>query len=166
MRKNKLSVKKAAAKNNIPRSNLQDRINDRVPENKQRSGPNPFLTTQEESVLTNWCLDLAKCGFPVKYDELVTSVKILLDKTKRITSFPKNKPGRTWLRSFYKRNPVLAKKQAKSISKGRAVVTEESIRKWFRDLENYLIEIGHRDVLDDPKRILNKDEKMILIDIL
>lgn len=44
------------------------------------------------------------------------------------------------------------------ISKGHGVVTEESIRNWFKDLENYMESQDASDVLLDPKRIFNSDE--------
>jgi hypothetical protein len=37
----------------------------------------------------------------------------------------------------------------------RGVITEESIRKWFRELEQHLKEQNALDILNDPNRIMN-----------
>uniref|UniRef100_A0A336L8I1 CSON006613 protein n=1 Tax=Culicoides sonorensis TaxID=179676 RepID=A0A336L8I1_CULSO len=123
----------------------------------------PYLTKQEESLLTNWCVDLVNCGFPVNTEELTNAVKKIIDSTGRKTPFVENKPGRSWMNGFLKRNPILRQRQAESISKGRAVVTIKSIKKWFRELEEYLESIGHKDILNDPKRIFNGDESGFLL---
>ena len=44
------------------------------------------------------------------------------------------------------------------VSKGRARVTEATIRNWFLKLSNYLDEIGQSSILEDPNRIFNSDE--------
>lgn len=48
--------------------------------------------------------------------------------------------------------------KAESVNKARAIVTEESIRSWFRVLKQYLTDTKNEDILEDPDRILNGDE--------
>lgn len=50
-----------------------------------------------------------------------------------------------------------------AISKGRAIITEENIRKWFEKLKDYLAKIQALDVLEDPRRILNGDETSFML---
>jgi hypothetical protein len=57
-----------------------------------------------------------------------------------------------------KRHPELTYKDAEGISMARGVITEESIRKWFRELEQHLKEQNALDILNDPNRIMNGDE--------
>lgn len=158
IREHGLSIRKAAKLYNIPRTTLQDRVRGKVLDNCDTKGPSPYLTQEEEATLTNWCISLMKCGFPVNFEELSYTVKKIIDSSGRKTPFVDNKPGKTWMKGFFKRNSILTQRHAETISKGRAVVTEESIRKWFKGLEDYLEEIGHKDVLLDPKRIFNGDE--------
>lgn len=72
-----------------------------------------------------------------------------------------NRPGRKWYQSFLKRNPELSERTPEKISKGRAAVTEEGIRRWFAELLKYLEENNASDILTDPDRILNGDETYI-----
>uniref|UniRef100_A0ABD2X2H0 DDE-1 domain-containing protein n=1 Tax=Trichogramma kaykai TaxID=54128 RepID=A0ABD2X2H0_9HYME len=68
------------------------------------------------------------------------------------------RPGDKWYKLFLKRHPELSLRVSESISKGRAVVTEESIKAWFHGLHCYLEEMNCTDILDDPTRIFNGDE--------
>ena len=74
------------------------------------------------------------------------------------TPFKDDRPGKTWLRLFLKRYPEIREREAEGISRGRAVITEELIRDWFKNLEEYLNKNDLVDVLDDPTRIFNGDE--------
>lgn len=95
---------------------------------------------------------------PFEKNDLLDTVQKIIKTEKRDNPFKDDRPGRTWLRLFFKRNPYLSLREAETISKGRAVVTKNSIKKWFHDLESFLIENGHNDILLDPDRIMNGDE--------
>ena len=45
-----------------------------------------------------------------------------------------------------------------TLSKDQALVTYENLDTWFRELCQFLVEVGHPDLLDDPSRIFNADE--------
>lgn len=68
------------------------------------------------------------------------------------------RPGRKWYDSFLRRLPNLVHREAEGITKGRAIVTEQSIRKWFSDLKAFLVEQNATNLLEVPSRILNGDE--------
>lgn len=57
-----------------------------------------------------------------------------------------------------KRHPNLSLREPEGLTKSRAVITEEYIRKWFRDLQAFLKETGNEDIFNDPRRVLNGDE--------
>lgn len=143
---NKLNIRKAIAKYGIPRTTLQDKLNGKSPENS-RKGPDCVLNVREEETLVKWLKDLTKCGFPRKPDDLLNTVQKVIRDDKR-----------TWYSLFMKRHPELSLREPEGISKGRAVITEESIRKWFSGLESYMKSVNASDVLLDPKRIFNCDE--------
>ncbi|KAF2882689.1 hypothetical protein ILUMI_23491 [Ignelater luminosus] len=65
---------------------------------------------------------------------------------------------RRWYNLFLKKNSQLAQRTVENILKGRAVITKESIQKWFATLHECLKQQGVEDILDDPTRILNGDE--------
>lgn len=69
--------------------------------------------------------------------------------------FKDDRPGQKWFAKFLARNNEVSLKNAE---KARAQVTEEPIRLWFREVEEYLDKIHKKDILNDPKRIFNGDE--------
>lgn len=102
--------------------------------------------------------NLAKCGFPINQDTLYHIVQKNVNEGGRETLFNKGRPCKTWLKLFLRRHPEIVERVPETIGKGRAVVTEESIRSWFTQLEAYVKEINAENVFKDPRRILNADE--------
>ncbi|XP_065363191.1 uncharacterized protein LOC135956584 [Calliphora vicina] len=121
-------------------------------------GPQTVLSDSEEKRLVKWCQDLAKCGFPLKSEDLLNTVQTIVKEEQRTTPFLNGRPGRKWYQGFLKRHPCLSIREAEGISKGRAVVTEEAIRKWFNGLKKFLNDQNALDILADPSRIFNGDE--------
>ncbi|XP_055373588.1 uncharacterized protein LOC129606961 isoform X2 [Condylostylus longicornis] len=158
IRNNKISIRAAAEKYGIPRSTLHDKLKGKTPEGPTTRGPDPVLTKDEELQIAEWCGKLSKCGFPLQVDDLLNTVEQILKHTGRANPFKNGRPGRTWLRGFFRRNPGLSLKEAENITKGRAVVTEEYIKKWFQDLSIFLESISQTTLLNDPRRIINGDE--------
>lgn len=81
----------------------------------------------------------------------------------RPNPFINGRPGKKWMNSFFKRNESISMRTPEAISKGRAVITKESIIKWFEKLTDYLTQIQALDVLEDPKRVLNGDETSFML---
>ncbi|KAJ8912480.1 hypothetical protein NQ315_014580 [Exocentrus adspersus] len=101
---------------------------------------------------------LAKCGFPIKKQELLLTVQKIVQEKGIKTPFKDGKPGQTWYLGFLRRNPEITVKIAESIDQSRAKITEEYIRFWFRDLQMFLEDINCTEILNNPSRILNADE--------
>lgn len=158
IRSGKTSIRAASRIYGVPKSTIQDRISGRIPEGPRKMGPNTVLNMREEKRLVKWMTDLTKCGFPRKPDDLLNTVQNITREENRKTPFKDYRPGKTWYAAFLKRHPELSLRTPQGISKGRAIVTEESIRLWFRDLESYLESQNASDVLLDPKRVFNCDE--------
>lgn len=152
------SIRSASKEFNVPRATLQDRIQGRILVGPRKMGPGTILTDEEESKLAKWCLNLAKCGFARKKDDLLNTVQKIINNDNRPNPFANGRPGKTWYASFLKRHPELAIRTAEGVSKGRAIITEENLRKWFRELNEYLKQNDWEDVLKDPSRIMNGDE--------
>lgn len=126
------------------------------PESFGKVGPSCVLGDDIEESLCVWMKESCAKGFPVTKDGLCYSVQKILNETNLKNPFTDNRPGRKWFDSFMVRHPELSVKQSEYISKARAAVTAEKIRKWF---QNTLDDLGDQaSVLDDPKRIWNMDE--------
>ncbi|GBO99410.1 hypothetical protein EVAR_101402_1, partial [Eumeta japonica] len=152
------SILGTSKKYGVPRSTIQDRIHGRIPDEARKMGPHSILSNSEEAILVKWCGDLARCGFPSKMDDLLDTVQAIIKDDGRPTPFLNGRPGRKWYMGFLIRNPSISLREAEGISKGRAVITQESIKKWFEELKGFLREHNASIILDDPSRIYNGDE--------
>ncbi|KAJ8941908.1 hypothetical protein NQ314_010253 [Rhamnusium bicolor] len=158
IRENNTSIREASRLFGVPRATIQDRIKGRVKEGPRQMGRDPVLTKDEEGKIVKWLIDLSRCGFPQRKCDLLDTVEKIVTEDKRPTPFTHNRPGEKWYNCFLKRHPELSLREFEGLTKGRAVVTEQYIRKWFADLKLYLEETNNLDVMSDPDRILNGDE--------
>lgn len=147
-----------AAKNfKVPRTTILDKVNGRVPL-KRKIGPDTVLTTVEEHHLVNWMIQSSKCGFPVTKNQLLESVQMLIKELGRETPFTNGKPGRRWFESFMRRHPELSQRISQNLTKARANVTEDKLRAWFAEIEEYIQTNDLKEIWSDPKRVYNCDE--------
>lgn len=93
-----------------------------------------ILGSDTEKLLVNWILTCAKMGFPIDQEDLLTSVKKLVDEPNLKTPFINNRPGKKWFYSFLNRNKCLSQKHAEYVNKARGSVTEVKIRTWFAEV--------------------------------
>nr|CAI5836919.1 unnamed protein product [Callosobruchus analis] len=161
--RNGMKIREASRVFGVPRGTLQDRLHARVREMPRRMVPHSVLTREEETALKDWCIALAHCGFPLKPDDLTNTVHNIISEDNRPNPFINNRPVKKWYQSFLGRNPELTERTSENISKGRAAVTEEKIRKWFAELLKHLEAIGASDILTVPNRIFNGDETSFYI---
>lgn len=154
-----VKIREASRNYGVPRAIIQDRLKGRVRVDKsRRMGPDPFLSVENEEKIVQWVINIAKCGFPIKKNELINTVqKIVVDGNIK-TPFKDNRPGQKWYASFLKRHPEVSARSAESVDKSRGKLTKEYIQSWFRELEIYLESIDATDVLNDPTRVFNADE--------
>lgn len=61
---------------NVLRTTLIGKIKGTNPE-ECKSGVSTVLTSQEEDILVNWILNMAKMGFPINKDQFMDSVTLL-----------------------------------------------------------------------------------------
>jgi hypothetical protein len=57
------------------------------------------------------------------------------------------KLGQKWYTNFLRRHPEISVREPEGINKARAVVTEQSIRFWFSELQNFLEENNILDIV-------------------
>ena len=161
--RNGMSIREASRNFGVPRGTIQDRLHLRVPEGPRKMGPDSILNKLEEAEIAIWLKDIATCGFGKKPDNLFNTVQDMMIEDGRPNPFVNGRPGKKWMNSFFKRNNMFSMRTPEAISKGRAVITEESVRKWFVKLTDYLTKNQALDVLEDPKRILNGDETSFML---
>ena len=73
-------------------------------------GPKTILTEAEESQLAGWVTEMAKIGYGRTVQELLLIVRKILDEDGRPNPFKDNKPGRSWMKGFFKRHPNISKR--------------------------------------------------------
>lgn len=151
------TIAASARKYGIPRSTLSEKRSGRHPI-EHRMGPDTVLSKEEEILLEKWIFHIADAGFPISKDQLLDSIQMMLNKTKRVTTFTDNRPGRKWYESFRKRHPLVVEKECQSLNGARASVTEESLRRWYGEVYQSLTKLDCVDILDDLERIFNMDE--------
>eukprot|EP00112_Aurelia_sp_Birch-Aquarium-sp1_P025595 Seg859.1 transcript_id=Seg859.1/GoldUCD/mRNA.D3Y31 product="hypothetical protein" protein_id=Seg859.1/GoldUCD/D3Y31 len=119
----KLSLRGAARFYGIPKSTLGDFI-----KGKRSSGTNPgpkrLLSIQEENALAGWLLTMGNAGRHVKVQEVLETVKAILDKSGRvIRRLENNMPRQSWWYGFLARH--------KEVAECRRSLKAE--RDWFAD---------------------------------
>lgn len=163
IREEHLGIREASRRYGVPRGTIQDRLHGRVKEGPRKMGPATVLSAEEENEVVQWLVEVAKCGFPQKKNDLLNTVEKIVKEKKIQTPFKNNRPGQKWYQGFLKRHKDLSLREAEGLTKARSIITEEYIRKWFRDLIQFLEENNALDVLEDPSRILNGDETSFLM---
>ncbi|XP_015122519.1 uncharacterized protein LOC107044949 [Diachasma alloeum] len=151
------------AKNfNIPRTTLRYKKNGILKPVIQRRGTPCILGEDIEARLVEWIIVMSARGFPVGKYQLLNSIKSLLREMKRREEvFTKNTPGRSWYDGFKERHPELCEKLSQNLQYSRACLNEESIRTWFKEVEEQFKAEGVLDI--DASRVFNCDKSSFLL---
>lgn len=157
VRRNGMSVNAAAKSFGIPQSTLQDKISGKYAVQAKVGRPS-VLMPEEENILVHWVINLAKLGFPVSKDQLISSVSKLVKELNRETPFVGSTPGNKWFNLFLNRHPEISQRVSQALTTARGNITEEQIRRWFLEVKSYMEEKNLLDVFENPKRIFNTDE--------
>ena len=154
--KGTVSVRKAAELYNVPRSTLHDKASGKTAEDA-RSGPQPYLSPEEEEELTSFLLQAAKIGYPYTRKQIIALVQQIVHN-KGITTTVTN----GWWERFLKRHPQLTLRVAVPLSYARAMASDpEVIDRYFDMLEDCLQSNG---LLNKAPCIFNCDETGVPLD--
>lgn len=151
-----MPVRTAAAKFNIPKTTLLYKSRGQLSPTIIKPGPDCVLGQDNENYLVEWIIYMKKHGFPITKVQLMNSVRMLLNTTKKETIFPNNMPGRHWYNSFRRRHPGISERIAQNLTYSRAAVSEEKIKAWFQEVKEHLEPLDLLNI--DDSRILNLDE--------
>ena len=147
---NGISIRKAAEMYGVPRSTLHDHVSGKIAYGA-KSGPSPYLTTEEEEELASFLIQTAKIGYPHTKAQVFSVVQQIID-SKGIKSTVSN----GWWERFRGRHPNLTLRSAVPLALARAVATDSAvIDKYFDTLEECLRE---NQIMDKPSVIFNCDE--------
>ena len=123
-------VRRAAEMFNVPKSILHDHITGKVMFGA-RSGPDPYLTVEEEEELASFLIQTAKIGYPHTNLSLVQQIV----DSKGIDTTVTN----GWWERFSQRHPSMTLRVAVPFSIARAMATDvDVLNKYFDMLEECL----------------------------
>lgn len=92
--RNGMPIKRASKEYNIPKTTLSSKFYGKFPIGCKAGAPT-ILSSEEESILVKWIIEVAKVGFPVSKEQLLESVSVLLKNKKKVDPL-KNKPQNTF----------------------------------------------------------------------
>lgn len=100
---------------------------------------------------------------PVRKSYLLDTVLKIVTQDQWQTPFRNGRPSDGWYNAFMTRHPELSLRNAESISRQRGQLTEQCIRGWFKDTEEYFRSKNIENVLGDAERNYNADETGFLL---
>ncbi|XP_033726756.1 uncharacterized protein LOC117316324 [Pecten maximus] len=153
---NQMSLRKASKTYGIAKSTLSDKVNLKTNVTQIYK---TALTPAEENRLAEWAVNMAKIGYGRTKNELLETVKKIMDNDGRPNPFSNNKPGKDWYYAFVKRHPELANRTPMQLAKERALITPTKVKYWFRDFKDHMdTEVKDASIFSDPSRWYNADE--------
>ncbi|XP_044015473.1 uncharacterized protein LOC122857394 isoform X2 [Aphidius gifuensis] len=133
------SVYSVAKQFKIPKTTLLYKSKGRLPPQISKRGPVCLLGIEIENDIVEWILDMTKDGCLVTKAQLISSVHMMLDTLDKPTQqFTNNTPGRAWYSAFLSRHPEMSECITQNLTSSRVAVTEEQIRNWFKQTNDYL----------------------------
>lgn len=128
-----LSIRAAAKFFEVPRSTLQDILNNT---HGRLDGRKPELNRVEEERLAMHVEICGQWGFPFSFSDLCHMVKSYLDTKGTVsTRFKNNLPTRRWVACFLKRHPRLTMRTANPIKRARSQVSKDEVVKFVGNWE-------------------------------
>ena len=153
-RDGKLSLSKLAKIYDIPKSTLHRYLKQQSC-TKERHGPKPVLSEDEETAIATWLKEMAKLGFGRTKDQVCEVVKKILDTEKRKTPFTNNRPQKDWWYGFLRRHPELQMKKTADLEVARAIACKpERLKKWYDQYRDFC----SANNIIDPGQVFNFDE--------
>jgi hypothetical protein len=126
-----------------------------------RSGPQPYLSYEEEEELVTYLVKCAEIGYPKTKDEVIGIVRQALHKKKGV-EFANEFRGRGWWERFMDRWPTLSLRKGDALSVSRAqALTADNLKKYYDLLKTTLETHG---LMNQPSRIYNMDESGMPLD--
>ncbi|KAJ8966813.1 hypothetical protein NQ314_003309 [Rhamnusium bicolor] len=158
IKKRKCGIREICRKYGVPKTTVHEHLRGKTPKQHRKTEPAPLLTFEGEEKIAEWVINIAKCGFPIKKQKLLETVRKIVEDSDAKKIFKNGIPGEKWYRNFMKRHPEISIRESEGVNKARAIITEAMNRQWFKELNTFLVENDLLDIFDDPERVLNGDE--------
>ena len=153
-----MSIRRAAEFYSIPKSTICDKLNGRTPMARKK-GPPTKLPTELENGIEQWIKHMARIGYGQTRTDILDKVEELLNKLNVKKMFgDSNRPSIKWYTLFMARHLDLRMRMTSALSHARCDVLYENLKYWFNELKDYLAQVKHADLLEDPSRLYNCDE--------
>lgn len=146
----------------IPRQTLKDKISGKYAVSCRMGRPS-ILTPVEEQVLVDWVVTIGAAGFPVSKDQILASVEKVMSNLKRENPFSETGPGEKWFSLFLQRHPEISARVSQALTTSRANVTEQHIRQWFSEVNEYVKTKKLENAFKNPRQIFNCDESAFFL---
>lgn len=114
----------------------------------------------EEASITDWAIKCSSRGQPRTPLDIRFAAKAIIEKFPRKSVFKDNLPSHTWYQSFLRRNSSLKARKPEALSASSANVSEEDLKGWWTNIDQYLEENNLKHIMNCPERIANCDESM------
>ncbi|KAG5861353.1 hypothetical protein JTB14_034954 [Gonioctena quinquepunctata] len=137
-----MSISEASRRFNIPRMTLFDEYYGRK-NIECKTVVSTILSSEEEEILVDWILIMAKQGFPITKTQLYNQ--------------------KHWYEGFLSRRKQISKIVTQNLSNPPARGTEAQIRNWFLEIESYFRYRDYLDISKEPRCVYNYDETVILL---
>ena len=119
-----------------------------------RYGPPPVLGQDGEAALMKWIDEQVAIGNAMSWEEIAETAKDLCKELK----LPGEVGGRSWMRSFRKRNPACADRMAQLMESSRTKATSfEAVDRFFSHAKIAML-VGHADGPVDASCVYVMDE--------
>lgn len=139
----------------IPKTTLYSNLQENTKSNKL--GGRKLLSDDDEIDIVNWIISCAERGYPRTRTDVLGAAASLL---RRKTGY-KEAPavGKDWYIAFRKRHPEISDRAVSVVSRASAVVSENNLRGWHREITIYFTQNDLLHILNnEPERIFNGDE--------
>lgn len=142
-------------KYNIPNSTLVSRI--KAQGTLQTSkGRQPLISAKDESIIVQWILYMGEKGDPLSQQDVLEAVSLYLVKLGLRSEGEVLTSG--WLSKFFARHPEISHRKPQLVTRAAASVTESDLRKWHKNLVDWMERENLIHLKNDPNRFLNCDE--------
>ena len=123
--------------------------------------PPTKLSPELENWIKKWIILI---GYGQTRTDMLDKVEELLNKLNVKKMFgDSNRPSIKWYTLFMARHPDLQMRMTSALSCARCDVSYDNLKHWFNELNDYLAQVKHADILEDLSRLYNCDKTGFLL---